>query len=150
MLVRDILRIKGNTLFTSFPQTTLKDAVDIMVEHDIGSLVIMEKGSLVGLLTFREILKDVKEHNGELGNVTVGDIMQSEPFCTNLDMPLEELQREMVERYARYVPVMDDTMLMGVISFHDVARAVIQFQAFENRMLKGYIRAGLSDDEAQK
>jgi CBS domain-containing protein len=51
-----------------------------------------------------------------------------------------EVRRLMLERHARYLPVMDGKTLMGVISFYDVARAVLDEQSFENRMLKAYIR----------
>ena len=56
MRVSDILKVKGNTLFTVTPDATLHDAVNTMAEHDIGSLVVMEYGDLVGMLTFREII----------------------------------------------------------------------------------------------
>ncbi|MFP3334748.1 CBS domain-containing protein, partial [Pseudomonas sp. SIMBA_064] len=56
MRVSDILKVKGNTLFTVTPDKPLREAVDTMAEHDIGSLVVMEYGDLVGMLTFREII----------------------------------------------------------------------------------------------
>ena len=63
-------------------------------------------------------------------------------------MQMDELRRLMVENHQRYLPVMDDTTLMGVVSFHDVAKAVLEEQSFENRMLKNYIRNWPAEDDA--
>ncbi|RCS59335.1 CBS domain-containing protein [Parvibium lacunae] len=140
MQVRDILRIKGNTLFTVGPDTPLLDAVDIMAGQDIGSLVVMDKGTLAGMVTFKEIFTDLHNNKGQLSAATVAAVMDRSPLVAEVGWEVEELRRRMLERHARYLPVMDGTMLMGVISFHDVAKAVMEMQAFENKMLKSYIR----------
>ena len=64
MRVSDILKVKGNVLFTVTPETPLHDAINTMASHDIGSLVVMEYGDLVGMLTFREIILTLKENGG--------------------------------------------------------------------------------------
>jgi len=66
--------------------------------------------------------------------------MMRAPQCARSDMEMDDLRRLMVDRHQRYLPVMDDGTLMGVVSFHDVAKAVLEEQSFENRMLKAYIR----------
>jgi CBS domain-containing protein len=66
--------------------------------------------------------------------------MVAKPFCASPDMEMDELRRLMVEHHQRYLPVMDGDTLMGVVSFHDVAKAVLEEQSFENKMLKAYIR----------
>src|SRR6266705_192828 len=105
MLVSEILRIKGNALFTTPPNGSVLEAVKAMAQQDIGSLVVMDRGQMMGMLTFAEVL----------------------------------------ERLARYVPVQEGPTLLGVVSFHDVAKAVYEEQSFENRMLKSYIKS--SPDE---
>ncbi|MEP7330166.1 MAG: CBS domain-containing protein [Betaproteobacteria bacterium] len=140
MRVTEILRIKGNTLFTTVPTGTALDAVRAMAAQDIGSLVVMEHGRLVGLLTFREVLAALTEHDGILGQLTVADIYERNPLTTSSNIDVMELRRMMLERHARYVPVLDDGTLFGVVSFHDVAKAVYEEQSFENRMLKSYIQ----------
>ena len=67
MRVSDILKVKGNTLFTVTPDTPLSDAIDTMAAHDIGSLVVMEYGDLVGMLTFREIILTLHNNSGSVG-----------------------------------------------------------------------------------
>src|SRR5579864_5704979 len=120
MLVSEILRIKGNALFTTPPTGTVLDAVKIMAQHDIGSLVVMDHGQMAGMLTFAEVLEALARGDGQL-------------------------RRVMLERHARYVPVREGATLLGVVSFHDVAKAVYEEQSFENRMLRSYIKS--SPDE---
>jgi CBS domain-containing protein len=139
MKVADILRVKGNTLFTVTPQATLWSAVQTMAENDIGSVVVMDRGELVGMLTFREVLGKVHANGGTVGDGTVRAAMAA-PRIVGPDTDVMELRRMMLEEHARYLPVMDGTTLMGVVSFYDVARAVLEEQSYENRMLKAYIR----------
>ncbi len=148
MLVSEILRIKGNTLFTTTSEASALGAVEVMVEHDIGSLVVMDHGRLAGLLTFREVLAALQRGKGALGDVKVGDIFERDPMTASPKLDVMELRGAMLERHARYVPVMDDTTLLGVLSFHDVAKAVYEEQHFENRMLKSYIK-NWPDEEGQ-
>ena len=147
MLVSEILRIKGHTLFTTPPERTLLEAVAVMAEHDIGSLVVMDRGRMAGMLTFAEVLKALAQRGGTLGDAAVAELYVRDPLTAAPDLDVMELRRVMLERHARYVPVMDGTTLLGVVSFHDVAKAVYEDQSFENRMLKSYIK-NWPDEEA--
>lgn len=140
MLVSEILRIKGHALFTTSPERPVIDAVQVMAQHDIGSLVVMDHGRMAGMLTFAEVLKALADHGGALGNLAIAEIFERDPLVAHPGLEVMELRRVMLERHARYVPVMDGRMLQGVVSFHDVAKAVYEDQSFENRMLKSYIK----------
>lgn len=140
MKVSEILRVKGDTLYTASPDLPVLEAIDIMSERDIGSLVVMEYGDLVGMLTFREITRHVHNQRGVVGQYTVRSIMDDAPVTISPNTEVNEVRRLMLEKHARYIPVLDGKTLMGVISFYDVARAVLEAQSFENRMLKAYIR----------
>ncbi len=150
MKVSDILRVKGNTLFTVTSQDPLAQAVQVMADNDIGSLVVMDQGKLVGMLTFREVIQQVVKNGGAIGASLVRDAMDSQPHTSGMDTELDEVRRMMLEHHARYLPVMQDHMLMGVISFYDVAKAVVDSQDFENKMLKAYIRDWPEGQEAAK
>jgi CBS domain-containing protein len=141
MLVSEILRIKGNALFTTPPNGTVLDAVKVMAQHDIGSLVVMDHGHMIGMLTFAEVLEALAKRQGELGELKVSEIYVHDPLTATTGLDVMELRRIMLERHARYVPVIDGPTLLGVISFHDVAKAVYDEQTFENRMLKSYIKS---------
>jgi CBS domain-containing protein len=140
MKVSDILRVKGNTLYTVSPGQLLAEAVQTMSDNDIGSLVVMEYGDLVGMLTFREVIAAVVKNGGSVGKLTVRKVMDDAPLTCTPETEIDEVRRMMLGRHARYMPVLDGKTLMGVVSFYDVAKAVVDGQDFENRMLKAYIR----------
>ena len=140
MKVSDILRVKGNTLYTAPPDQPLIDAVNFMAEKDLGSLVVMDRGGVTGMLTFREVIQKVVRNGGQVGAALVGQAMDAQPLTCTPDTEIDEVRRMMLERHCRYMPVIDGAMLMGVISFYDVAKAVVDAQNFENKMLKAYIR----------
>jgi CBS domain-containing protein len=148
MQVHEILRIKGTVLYTVAPQQTLGNAVATMTELDVGSLVVMEHGRMVGMLSFREVLRTINASGGDWQGLTLSTLMHRDPPTAHPDMEVDELRRLMLEKHCRYLPVMEGDTLMGVLSFHDVARAVLEEQSFENRMLKSYIRDWPMDDTA--
>jgi CBS domain-containing protein len=150
MKVSDILRVKGNTLFTVLPESLLAEAVTTMAEHDIGSLVVMTHGDLVGMLTFREVIRAVVKNGGQVGTTIVNSVMDDAPLTCTPETDINEVRRMMLGRHARYMPVLDGRTLMGVISFYDVAKSVVEAQDFENRMLKAYIRDWPVEEEQEE
>jgi CBS domain-containing protein len=147
MKVSDILRVKGNTLYTASPEDSLEGAIELMAEKDIGSLVIMAHGDLVGMLTFREVIQTLVKSKGTIGATRVRSAMDAAPLTCTMETDLDEVRRMMLERHARYMPVMEKKVLMGVISFYDVAKAIVDSQNFENKMLKAYIRDWPQEDQ---
>ncbi len=115
-----------------------------MAQHDIGSLVVMDHGRMAGLVTFAEVLRAIADREGTIGSLTISEITDRNPLTAAPSIDVNELRRIMLERHARYVPVLDGTTLQGVVSFHDVAKAVLEEQGIENRMLKSYISDSLA------
>jgi len=140
MQVKEILRVKGSRLLSIEPAGRVVDAVGTMARENLGSLVVLEQGRMVGMLSFHELLRAMASRNGTLGDLKVSDIMVRDPVTAAPEMEVNELRRTMLESGARYLPVMQDGKLLGVISFRDVAKAVLEEQDFENKMLKGYIK----------
>ena len=140
MKVSDILRVKGNALFTVTPDSALSSAIQSMAENDIGSVIVMDHGELMGILTFREVINTLHRHGDQFAEHKVRNVMVQGPLTISPDADINEVRRLMLEQHARYIPVMDGRTLIGLISFYDVARAVYEEQSFENRMLKAYIR----------
>ena len=83
-----------------------------------------------------------------MGTTLVRTAMDDAPLTCTMETDMDEVRRMMLERHARYMPVMDNKMLMGVISFYDVAKTVVDSQNFENKMLKAYIRDWPEGDDA--
>ncbi|MFT3955225.1 MAG: CBS domain-containing protein [Piscinibacter sp.] len=140
MKVSDILRVKGGTLYTVSPDEALSVGLKTMSDRDIGSLVVMNHGELAGMLTFREVIQAIVKNGGTVGTTSIRSVMDDHPLTCTPETEIDEVRRMMLERHARYMPVMEQRTLMGVISFYDVAKAVVDSQDFENRMLKAYIR----------
>ena len=148
MQVKEILRVKGGALFSIRPQDALAAAVERMVESDVGSLVVLDGSRLVGMLTFREVMQVLKRQGGKLDGLTVSDVMVLDPVTVPQEMEANDLRRLMIDKHSRYLPVIDGEQLLGVISFLDVAKAVLEEQSLENRMLKSYIKNWPAEDAA--
>ena len=140
MKVSDILQVKGKTLYTASPDDALSHALAVMQQKDMGSLVVIEKGALEGILTFREVIQQVVRNGGAVGDSSVRAAMDAKPLTCTPDTELDDVRRMMLEKHARYMPVIEGKSVAGVISFYDVAKAVVDAQDFENKMLKAYIR----------
>ena len=140
MKVRDILALKGNALYTITPEDSLADAAQAMADRDIGSLVVMSHERVVGILTFREVIEATVRNGGSFGTTTVYRAMNAGPLICTLETELDEVRRMMLDHHARYLPVIENRQLVGVVSFYDVAKTVVDRQNFENRMLKAYIK----------
>ena len=140
MQVKEILRVKGNRLLSVEPSSRASEAVSTMAKENLGSLVVLEQGRMVGMLTFHELLRAVAAGAASFGELKVKEIMERDPVTAGPEMEVNDLRRTMLESGARYLPVINDGKLLGVISFRDVAKAVLEEQDFENKMLKGYIK----------
>ena len=145
MVIRDILSLKGGTIFSIAPSGRLSDAVALMVQHDIGSLVVMEGGTMMGLLTFREVLKALQSGGGDLCAMRAADVMVIDPVCGDPDQTIDELRELMTRHHVRYLPIKDGDRLVGIISFHDAAKAMIKETSMENRLLRRYIESQPSE-----
>ena len=140
MQVKEILRVKGNRLLSIEPGGRAVDAVKTMSDQNLGSLVVMEHGRMSGMLTFNELLGALAKRGGTLGDLKVNEIMVRDPVSATPEMEVNDLRRTMLDSGARYLPVLQEGKLLGVVSFRDVAKAVLEEQDFENKMLKGYIK----------
>lgn len=139
MLIRDILNLKGGTIYRIESSGRLTAAVDLMVRHDVGSLVVVEGARMVGMLTFREVLQALQSAGGALADKEAREVMVKDPVCGNPADTIDELRELMTRHHVRYLPVQEGAKLLGVVSFHDVAKAVIKETSMENRLLKRYI-----------
>ncbi len=148
MEVKEVLQVKDSALFAVHPDSPLSEAVIMMSENDIGSVIVMEGGKLVGMLTFREVLSILAKRQTErrvgptppIAEILVLEAMDRNPPTTDPDMDVDELRRIMVDTHTRYVPVMEGDTIVGIVSFHDVAKAVLEERNMENKLLKAYIK----------
>lgn len=140
MLVKDILKLKADAVYSVGPDAPLPQAVAVMVDRDIGSLLVQRGGEMVGLLTFREVLCALHRHRGDIHEVKVAEVMVSSPVVANPDDSMDHVRSVMTENHIRYLPVLKGNVLLGIVSFHDIARAALKLARFENKLLKQYIK----------
>lgn len=155
MNVKEILKLKDTALFTVKPNSPLSEAVIMMDENDIGAVVVIEGGEVVGMLTFREVIAILAKRLTEryegptppIAEIAVSEAMYKNPPMTHPEMDVDELRKLMLTTRARYVPVMEGNTLICVISLRDIAKAVLEERSFENRLLKAYIKDWPEKDE---
>ena len=147
--VGDLLQSKGPMLLTVTPEDRLEDAARLMVERNVGSLVVVANERVVGVLTFREVLASVLDHGG-FGDATVYRNMDAGVLICTPGTDVEQARSMMIKNHARYLPVVEAGKLLGVIGFHDIAKTVVDRQQFENSLLKAYIRDWPDDDAADQ
>jgi CBS domain-containing protein len=141
MLLRHILFHKGNEVITCSPSETLAAAVSRLVEHNIGSLVVLEGRRMVGILTERDILRAIDGGRGSLGDQRVRDRMTPSPITGSPDDESECVMGLMTERRIRHLPVLDGHELVGMISIGDLVKAHYAELCQENHFLKSYIQS---------
>jgi CBS domain-containing protein len=139
MLIRDILSFKGGAIFSIESSAALAHDVNLMVQHDIGSLVATDRDRMAGLITFREVLRAIDRSGGDAAHVLVRDVMVTDPVCGRPTDTIDDLREVMTRHHVRYLPVKQGDELLGIVSFHDVAKAIIKETSMENRLLKRYI-----------
>ena len=127
-------------LFSIGPDTVLAEAVALMVKNSISSIIVIENGEMLGLITMRELLKGLNTHGGSLMQARCRSVMKVNPPVAKLEDSVDHLRGLMTELHITHVPVMDHGALVGILSFHDIARSAIKDIDFENRLLKQYIK----------
>ena len=140
-LLQDKTRqVPQRNLFSVGPDVTLTDAVALMVKNAISSVIVVENDEMLGLITIRELLKGLNTHGGNLMQARCRSVMKVNPPVAKLEDSVDHLRGLMTELHITHVPVMDHGALVGILSFHDIARSAIKDIDFENRLLKQYIK----------
>ena len=139
MLVREILGDKGRTVYTCSPDETLADVVELLVGYNCGSLVVCEKGEMVGIITERDILRACALTRQSLDVLSVRDRMTRCPVTATPDDEIADTMGAMTEHRIRHLPVIDGGRLVGVISIGDVVTAQHNELCRENHYLTSYI-----------
>ena len=143
MTVREILDDKpvtGRRLMTLAPSSPLSEAVTMMVRENISSVLVLEGSKLAGILTLRELLYGLEKFGAKLLDARAGDVMNAAPARVAPGDSADRLRAIMTEKHVTHVPVLEGEELVGVISFHDIARSAVKEAAFENKLLKQYIK----------
>lgn len=137
--VSQVLRSKGHGFFAIGPQATAYEALEIMAERDVGALLVIDEGKLVGIFSERDYARKVILKGKSSKNTTVAELMSSPPICAGPELTLQDCMMLMTSNYIRHLPVLDKGLLTGVVSIGDVVQAVISEQETTIQTLENYI-----------
>jgi CBS domain-containing protein len=141
MHVRDILSDKGQVVHSCTPDDTLADVSQLMVGHNIGSLVVMQNDDMIGIITERDILRACAANRGPLEFLKVADRMTRCPVVASPNDEVADIMCVMTERRIRHVPVVERGRLVGLVSIGDTVKAQHDELCRENHYLKSYIQS---------
>ncbi len=131
---------KGGRTHGVAPGAPVREAVAAMVREDIGSVVVLDGEALAGILTLRELLKGLESLGPRLLDAPVREVMNPSPAVVHPEDSADGLRAMMTGRHVSHATVLKDGRLVGIVSFHDIARSAVKDVAFENRLLKQYIK----------
>ena len=137
--VADILKSKGNDVYSVAPGDTIFDAVKLMADKEIGSVVVMEGDKLVGIMTERDYARKVVLEGKSSRESSVGDVMTRQVLCASPERTVDECMALMTDKRARHLPVLDHKRVVGVVSIGDLVKAVINDQQILIDQLQHYI-----------
>ncbi|MGI9329840.1 MAG: CBS domain-containing protein [Gammaproteobacteria bacterium] len=138
-LVQDILNSKGHEVFHVAPETTIFDAIQLMADNGIGSLLVMDQNKPIGIVTERDYARKVALEGRSSRDALVSEIMSSKVLCVSPERSIEDCMALMTEKRARHLPVVDHKSVVGMISIGDLVKAVIAEQQFMIDQLHDYI-----------
>ena len=140
--VRDMIRKKGYQVFSIAPDATVLDTLSMMAEHNIGALLVMSEGEMVGIVSERDCVRKVDVLGKNANETRVKEIMTSNVITLEASHPLEECMSLMIEKNFRHMPVCEGKELLGILSVRDVLKEVIEVQQMMLSELERYITGG--------
>ena len=138
--VREILRSKSSEVWTTRPDVTVFDALVLMAEKNVGALVVVREGSVVGIISERDYARKVDIRGKSSRELRVQEIMTFDPLTVKHDQSLEECMQIMTERHIRHLPVLEDGKLVGMITIRDAIKSVITDKEHTITQLENYIK----------
>jgi CBS domain-containing protein len=137
--VRNILARKANLTFSISPETTVYEALELMVEKNVGALLVTENGKLSGIFTERDYARKVILKGKASKDTLISEIMTERPITVSPDSTIEDCMRLMTNKFIRHLPVVNGDELVGVVSIGDVVKFIIEEQKFIIENLEHYI-----------
>jgi CBS domain-containing protein len=139
MKVKELLSIKGLECFSINSTDNLQAAAKQMAECNIGALLVMDRGSLVGIVTERDIVKNSAHEQKSLKDVVIKDAMSGNLLVVKPGDDLDYVMAIMIQNNIRHLPVIEESGLLGLLSMRDVVRVLVKNLKAENHYLKDFI-----------
>ncbi len=138
-LVSQILKTKGGKVWSIAPQETAYKALELMSEKNLGALLVIDKGKIVGLFSERDYARKVILKGKSSKTTNVSELMTKEVLFVDPDTSVEDCMSLMTENFVRHLPVMEKKRLVGMVTQGDVVKQLIADQKFENEEPERYI-----------
>jgi len=139
--VKQLLDIKGRNILSMSPNDSVYSAVERMSENNIGALLVIENGQLVGILSERDYARKVILKGKSSKNTLIREIMTPDVLCVSPETTVEECMALLTESRVRHLPVMDGGKLMGIVSIGDLVKQIISDKEFTIQQLEHYIHS---------
>jgi CBS domain-containing protein len=141
MLIADVLRGKtaGSTLATVTPTATVGELLGLLAQYNVGALPVVDGEQLVGIVSERDVVRQLHERGHDLLEVTVGDIMSADVITCSPRDRAADLARVMTDHRIRHLPVCDEGGLIGIVSIGDLVKTRIDQLEREREQLASYI-----------
>ncbi|MBC7878602.1 MAG: CBS domain-containing protein [Anaerolineales bacterium] len=137
--MRDMIRRKGNEVYSILPDAPVYEALTIMAKHNVGALMVISGTKVEGILSERDCVRKVELEGKAVKIVKVSEIMTRNLISVQAGQELEECMSVMIEKNIRHLPVFDGNDLLGLISIRDVLREVVEVQKVMIAQLEHYI-----------
>ena len=137
--IRQVLAQKGSDVLSIAPDATVHEAIKRMADSNIGSLVVIHHGRLVGIFTERHYARNVFLKGRSSPQTRVGDVMEKYVVCIHPDQQVEEGMALMSDKRVRHLPVIDDGNLLGLVSIGDLVKSIMSDREFVIEQLEHYI-----------
>lgn len=138
--VRHLLDRKGRRVHSIRPDASVFDALKIMAEKNIGSLVVLEDEKLVGIITERIYAREIALKGRTSAQTLVRDVMSTNVICVQPDQTVEECMAVMTKKTVRHLPVVEHGRVIGIVSIGDMVNSIIRDQEFIIDQLEHYIQ----------
>lgn len=139
LTVRELLAKKGSEVWSVSPDATVYDALQLMAARNVGAVLVLDDGELVGILSERDYARQVILKGKASRDTPVRDIMTTSVVSVSPDRTIDDCMALMTERRIRHLPVLQSDVLLGVLSIGDVVKAVISEKEFHIEQLESYI-----------
>lgn len=140
--LRDIIRKKGEEVFSIAPDASVFEALKMMADYNTGALLVMSEGKVQGILSERDCVRRVDLHGRTAKDTKVTDIMTSKVLYAQVNQSIEECVAIMIDKNIRHLPVFDGDELVGLISARDALKEMVDEQKFMISQLEHYITGG--------
>lgn len=139
MTVNQILNAKGRNVYSVRSTTTVYEALKVMGEKNIGAILVIDGTELKGILSERDYARKIVLKDKSSKETYVHEIMESNVFSVNLSNNIEDCMELMSTKRIRHLPVLEDGIVVGIISISDVVKAIIEIQKDTINHLNSYI-----------